>query len=183
MKSGVETVSPAVGVLLAVSLSVLLNVVCLQALSGEVELSGVVRDPSGTAVAGASVTVVDPASGTTRTALTDKSGQYRIPDLPSGTYHLQAQFSGFAPYSLEVTLEEGGPRSLDVMLKLPNRKESVTITGAYTPLATTQRNVDASDQARSLNAAGSSPTCWEAVCGAMAHWPVSRSCTDWTMSG
>jgi iron complex outermembrane receptor protein len=81
-----------------------------------------------------------------------------------GTYHLKVSYPGFAPYSQDVTLDDNELRNLDVTLRLPIRRESVTVTtqspGVYTPLAGTEHKVDDRDQARSPNAAeliGNSP--------------------------
>ena len=143
-------------VLLAMLLSVLLSAVPLQALAAESELSGVVRDPSSNVIAGASITVVNATTGATRKVGSDRSGQYKIPDLPAGTYHVRIEFPGFDLYSHDVTLDERRAQSLDVTLKLANRKESLTVASTSSnaaPFGGIHRTVEISDQARSLNAA------------------------------
>jgi hypothetical protein len=48
-------------------------------------LLGTLADPSGAAVAGATVVVTDVQRGTSRTVTTDDSGAYAVPDLQPGT--------------------------------------------------------------------------------------------------
>ena len=52
-------------------------------------------DPSGAAVAGASVVVTDVQRGTSRALTTDDSGGYAAPDLQPGTYKIRVEAKGF----------------------------------------------------------------------------------------
>ena len=56
---------------------------------------GGVFDSSGGAIAGAKVTIIDVARGTTRTLTTDAAGEYTAPSLLSGTYTVRAEAKGF----------------------------------------------------------------------------------------
>jgi hypothetical protein len=56
---------------------------------------GTLSDPSGAAVAGATVIVTDAQRGTTRTVTTDETGSYAVPDLQPGTYNIHVQAKGF----------------------------------------------------------------------------------------
>ena len=50
-------------------------------------LAGTVRDTSGAVLPGVTIEASSPALITkVRTGVTDETGQYRIPDLPPGTY-------------------------------------------------------------------------------------------------
>src|SRR4030095_10956641 len=62
-------------------------------------ITGTVTDPSGAAVAGATVTATSQERGLTYTAVTNDSGLYRIAQLPVGTYSLKVEKSGFASVS------------------------------------------------------------------------------------
>jgi len=60
---------------------------------------GVVSDQStGKPVVGALVVATSPLLQGEQTAVTDKSGAFRIQALPSGDYKLAAQFEGYMPY-------------------------------------------------------------------------------------
>jgi iron complex outermembrane receptor protein len=142
---------------IAVLVAILLMAAVGQAETGNVVLAGTVLDPSGLGVPGATLTLAGTTPGVSRTAVTDRSGLYRLPDLPVGTYHLKVSYPGFAPYSQDVTLDHNGLRRLDVTLQLPAGRESVTVAtqapDVYVPLSGTQHAVDDSDQTRNQNAA------------------------------
>ena len=59
-------------------------------------LSGVVTDPSGAAVAGASVTARDVETGEVRNTETDAAGRYQVFALPIGEYEITVRKQGFA---------------------------------------------------------------------------------------
>jgi Carboxypeptidase regulatory-like domain len=59
--------------------------------------SGTVTDKSGSAVAGATVTVTSQATGVARTANTDETGHYTIHLLPVSVYTIHVEFKGFQP--------------------------------------------------------------------------------------
>ena len=66
--------------------------------TGGAQLSGLVLDESGGAVAGAEVTVTQTATGASRTVTTDADGGYSFPNLPVGPYQLQVRKQGFSAY-------------------------------------------------------------------------------------
>src|SRR4030081_3326931 len=61
-------------------------------------IRGTVTDPSGAVVAGAEVTVSNPANGDTRTAKTAPQREYVFADLPASTYDLSVKGTGFKEY-------------------------------------------------------------------------------------
>jgi hypothetical protein len=64
-----------------------------QAISGN--LTGVVTDPSGAAVNGATVDATNVGTGQKVTTTTRGSGEYILSNLPVGTYNVTATRSGF----------------------------------------------------------------------------------------
>src|SRR4051794_14848324 len=60
-------------------------------------LSGTVRDPTGAAVVGASVTARDLLTHRVRAATSGPEGAYRIAGLPAGSYEIRVDALGYAP--------------------------------------------------------------------------------------
>src|SRR6185503_9630408 len=64
--------------------------------SAQATIAGVVRDASAAVLPGVSVEAASPVLiETSRTVVTDGTGQYRITDLPPGTYVLTFTLTGF----------------------------------------------------------------------------------------
>jgi hypothetical protein len=61
-------------------------------------LSGIVSDPSGAVVAGATVTVQDLGTSYTQTTKSGPAGQYLFPSLPVGTYQITVSMAGYTQY-------------------------------------------------------------------------------------
>src|SRR5580704_5080115 len=90
------------GLMLALLLCLLPSAAFAQTAGGTGTISGVVKDASGSAIAGATVTVASPAliEGS-KSATTDGSGAYRIIDLRPGTYSVTFTATGFAKLQRE----------------------------------------------------------------------------------
>ena len=99
---------------------------------------GTLTDQSGAAVGGATVTVTDAQRGTTRTASTDQSGSYAVPDLPPGTYKIRVEAKGFkAVERLNVQIEVASDVRADFSLQPGQVTEMLTITEEVPLLNTT----------------------------------------------
>src|SRR5690349_11869827 len=61
-------------------------------------VSGRVIDPSGAAVAGSTITIVDPSTQYHSSAVTRTDGTFAFPELSPGTYELTAEAPGFKKY-------------------------------------------------------------------------------------
>ncbi len=94
--------------------------------SGSIE--GVVKDPSGGVVAGATVEISYAVSGFQRDTTTGSDGGFKFTNVPFNTYHTVVSAAGFAPYTQDVDVRSGVPVSLQVSLKLGTAETSVTVT-------------------------------------------------------
>jgi Carboxypeptidase regulatory-like domain/TonB dependent receptor len=102
-------------------------------------LSGVVKDPEGLPVPGATVIVTSPALQGTREVVTDAIGAYIIRGLPPGTYMVVFQFTGTTDVKQTIDVPLGGVAQLDTTLSLSGVTETVNVVATSTPqLATTQ---------------------------------------------
>src|SRR5258708_32569824 len=68
--------------------------------SGSIE--GVVKDPTGGVIAGATVEISYPVSGFHRETTTGSDGDFRFTNVPFNPYHLAVTAPGFAAYSQDV---------------------------------------------------------------------------------
>src|SRR5215212_9044389 len=66
-----------------------------QAQASSADLNGTVTDPSGAVVPGATVTARDTATGITRSATSDESGEFKFIGLPPGEYEVTAEAKTF----------------------------------------------------------------------------------------
>src|SRR5262245_31315973 len=90
---------------------------------------GVVLDPSGAVVPGATVTVKNERTGAERSVVSNGEGRYIIANLPPSTYTITAKFADFAP--LEFTgmqLLEAQEFGLDLSLNAAGVTETVQVT-------------------------------------------------------
>src|SRR5579872_3889107 len=100
-------------------------------------LLGSVTDATGAIVPGAKVTITEASTGTTRTGVTNDSGNYTFPDIPPGTYSVSVERSGFKKESRTgVVVEVNSSARIDVRLQPGALTETIEVTGAPPALQT-----------------------------------------------
>jgi len=113
---------------LAFLLAALFVIFAGQALAQEATIVGTVTDPTGAAVAGASITITNNDTGITRTLPTAGDGQYVAPDLVIGRYTVRAGAPGFkAAEQKDLVLAVGDQRRIDFKLQVGSAQENVTV--------------------------------------------------------
>lgn len=100
-------------------------------------LTGLVTDPSGAVVPGATVTLTNTGTNVSQTSTTSNAGYYEFPVVLVGTYKLKIEKQGFQSAVSDVTLDVGQRGRLDIPLKVGSSGESVTVEGSV-PLLSTQ---------------------------------------------
>ncbi|HJQ31442.1 MAG TPA: TonB-dependent receptor [Pyrinomonadaceae bacterium] len=111
-----------------------------QADATSADLSGFVRDPAGAVVAGATVTVRNPAVGVTRSTQTNDEGFYKLVQLPPGTYEATVEAANFKKAVVpSITVTVGQRADLDFALEIGQITDVVTVTGANTELIETSK--------------------------------------------
>ena len=93
--------------------------------SGSIE--GVVKDPSGSAVANAKVEISYVVSGLHRETTTGTDGSFKFSNVPFNTYHTVVNAAGFATYIQDVDVRSSVPTRVEISLKLGSAMESVTV--------------------------------------------------------
>ncbi|PYQ21886.1 MAG: hypothetical protein DMF79_07140, partial [Acidobacteria bacterium] len=98
---------------------------------------GTVKDPTGAAVPGVTVEVVNAGTRATRTVTTDATGDYRVPNLEPGRYGVSAALTGFKRWAREeIVLAANQIKRIDVDLAVGDMNTTVTVAAEATPLAT-----------------------------------------------
>jgi carboxypeptidase family protein len=111
----------------------------VRAQSTKVELSGTVHDPSGLAVAGAEVRLINDGTQSEFSTATDPDGMYHFVALPPGTYTLSVMKAGFSSLRRGgVVLRVGDVVNLDLALEIGSITESVSVTAAAPLLQATR---------------------------------------------
>ncbi len=97
-------------------------------------IEGVVTDPQGAAIPGATLTLTDTTNNLTLTAKSDERGTYRFNALPADVFKLTATAAGFSGKSLTgVTIIPEQPNTVNVQLAVGAAAESVTVSSGEVP--------------------------------------------------
>jgi hypothetical protein len=120
-------------------LLLLVSIVIPGAVHAQATIAGTIRDASGAVLPGVSVEASSPTLiEKVRTAVTDGTGQYRLINLPPGSYALTMTLQGFTTVRREgLELTAAAVTTIDVEMRLGSVEETITVTGA-TPIVDVQ---------------------------------------------
>src|SRR4051812_27141197 len=83
------------------------------------QVTGEVTDPTGAAVAEATVRMIETEKGVTHETKTDGNGRYTLPNLPVGPYRLETSMTGFKAYTQTgIVLQVGDRPEINVKLQV-----------------------------------------------------------------
>jgi hypothetical protein len=117
-----------------------------QAINGSIE--GTVKDSSGAALPGVTVTITNTDTGAQRVVVSSGEGAYRAPLLPLGSYDVLAELQGFKKFEQKgITLSAGQTAVINVTLPVGNISETITVTGE-SAIGTPARSASAGRSAR-----------------------------------
>jgi Carboxypeptidase regulatory-like domain/TonB dependent receptor len=86
-------------------------------------VSGVIQDPSGAAISGATLVLVDPALKSESKTTSDSQGFYSFPAISAGHYDLTIEAAGFRKQ-----FRTGLTAGVDIVMQLASQNETVTVT-------------------------------------------------------
>src|SRR6202041_3338 len=116
----------------------LLLACCLSGQSPNGIINGLVLDPTGGAVAGAEVRIVNDATGVQYIGKTNDEGIYVVTNLPPGTYRLQVSKIGFKSLiKPDIILNVQDLLAINFTLPLGAASETITVVGGA-PLMNTE---------------------------------------------
>jgi hypothetical protein len=93
-------------------------------------ITGVIRDPSGAAVPGAQLKVVNLGTNVARTGRSSEQGDYSFPSLVAGDYEVSLEADRFPRMVRTASVEPGVTTTADFALHLGPVQESVTVGDA-----------------------------------------------------
>jgi len=127
----------------------MLIALCLVARSGAAQtgnvtgtISGLVADPSGAVISGATIVAVNADTGFSRTSVSNAQGQYEIPLLPIGTYALTITSPGYSTYQqrgIQVSLDSASV--VDAHLNIGSAAQTISVTADASILSTESYDV------------------------------------------
>jgi hypothetical protein len=126
-------------VLLAVLLAIPFSVHA-QSISGTI--TGTVTDPTGAAIPGATVTVINTGTTATATAKSDGQGNFTVAQLPAGTYEVHVAQGNFKEYvETGVEVHTSSTTELKPVLQVGGASEKVTVSATAIQVQTTSASV------------------------------------------
>ena len=91
-------------------------------------ISGTVTDQNHAVVLGATVVAKNTATGFVRSAVTNSSGLYRLPDIPPGPYEITIEAATFKKFGRKgITIDVGQSANIDAVLELGAIEDSVIV--------------------------------------------------------
>src|SRR5882724_7105862 len=97
--------------------------------AGTSMVRGTVSDPQGNVIPGATVTLTNIGTASSRTTITSDAGGYRFEFVPVGDYRLEVQAKGFKKAVMSgIHALVSQPTAADVKLEVGNVSETVTVT-------------------------------------------------------
>jgi hypothetical protein len=93
-------------------------------------LRGLVQDPGGANIPGATITLTNEASAVVQTTSSNGSGEYSFPQVPPASYSISVESTGFKKLERKgIVIAAQETVNLDLRLDLGQMTESVVITG------------------------------------------------------
>jgi hypothetical protein len=124
----------------------------LQAQSADASLTGRITDPNKAVIAGATVIVINSATGIHYEGLTNEIGTYYVSNLPPGQYRIEVEKLGFkAVIESGVVLHVQDALEVNFEMMLGSASESVTVEGEESPIDTESSTVGTVVEQRKAN--------------------------------
>jgi Carboxypeptidase regulatory-like domain/TonB dependent receptor-like, beta-barrel len=130
----------------ATSLFLLLITLSCQPLFGQAvsQISGTVKDQTGALLPGVEVTATQTTTGIARMTITNETGSYALPNLPTGSYKVEAALPGFRTYvQTGIELQVGTAPVIPIVLNIGEVAETVEVQANASQVETQKLGVGA----------------------------------------
>ena len=92
------------------------------------QITGTVHDPSGAVLPGVEIKATQTETGITRTTISNETGSYVLPNLPTGPYRLETALTGFRTFvQTNIVLQVNSNPAINVTLEIGQVAESVEV--------------------------------------------------------
>src|SRR5437867_9054312 len=92
------------------------------------QINGSVKDQTGAILPGVEVTATQTETGVTRSAVTDETGTYLLPNLPIGPYRLQAMLPGFRTHVQSgIVLQVAANPAVNIVLEVGQVADQIEV--------------------------------------------------------
>jgi hypothetical protein len=109
-------------------------------------VTGMILDPTGAIIPGATVSVKDPKTGTLRSVTTGRDGRFLIAGLPPGASEVQASAPGFQRLTTTVQLPPAGNVQTNLTLSIGSASQTITVESSAYSLAVVPKRKTAVSQ-------------------------------------
>ena len=92
--------------------------------SSKETLTGRVTDTAGAVLQGAHIEILQSSAS----FVSDKQGEFVVPNLVPGSYEVKITFVGFAPLTATVTVKSGQPARLEAVMQVASAAEEILVT-------------------------------------------------------
>src|ERR1700676_1127682 len=114
-------------------------------------LSGLIADPSGSAVANATVSIRNQGTGVEREVATNSDGFYSAPNLLPGNYEVTVTATGFSKVVQKgITLTVGAQQALNLSLKVGTVTQTMEVTSEALSVQTTSSTISATVESNTV---------------------------------
>jgi len=92
------------------------------------QVSGVIKDSTGAVLPGVQITATQTATGAKRSTVSNETGNYLLPSLPTGPYMLQAELPGFKSHiQTGIVLQVDERTDINIALQVGQVSEEVEV--------------------------------------------------------
>jgi len=110
--------------------------------SGRGTLAGVVTDPTGAIIPGASLALTETNTGSKYESAATSDGLFSFPELPPGTYKLEVKAAGFESFEqVGIVVQVASTSTVAAQLKVGSAEATVTVTSDASHLETESSDV------------------------------------------
>lgn len=114
-------------------------------------LTGSITDASGAVLPRVTITVTNTATQGTRTAVSDDTGNYVVPNLDAGAYRIVASLAGFNDQIRETELLARQTVRVDLQMQITGTQEQVEVIAARPVIETDRATIDTSKSGHDIN--------------------------------